>query len=127
MTAEGAPARGEEQLHVFLSRLLGWTRDRAIDTAARSIDLAVRHLAELVPCGAGNTVPIARALHRRTLDPARPFVACDPHRTDPAGSVRVPENRASGEAAFAAARGGTLYLRARRPPPDLSTVADSAS
>lgn len=37
--------------------------------------------------------------------------------------MRLPENRASGVEAFDAARGGTLCLRARRLPPDFSTVA----
>ena len=83
MRAEAPPAWRDEQLGAFLGRLLGWSHERAIAAALQSIDLAACHLAELVLCGAGDMVPIARALHRRTLGTERPFVTCDPYRVDP--------------------------------------------
>ena len=122
MTADAPPDRRDDPLRAFLGRLLGWTRERAIDAAFRSIELAASHLAAIVLCGAGDMVPIARSLHRRTLGSDRPFVTCDPHRIAPSGSVRVPENRTSGMVAFEAAVGGTLCLRSGRLPHDLPAL-----
>jgi hypothetical protein len=122
VTADAPPDRRDDPLRAFLGRLLGWTRERAIDAAFRSIDLAASHLAAIVLCGAGDMVPIARSLHRRTLGSDRPFVTCDPHRIAPSGSVRVPENRTSGMVAFEAAVGGTLCLRSGRLPQDLPAL-----
>jgi hypothetical protein len=111
-----------DELRGFVGRLLGWTREREIGAALQSIDLAAQHRAELVLCGTGDMVPIAWALHRRTIGADRPFVTCDPHRLDPSASVRVPANRASGVAAFEAASGGTLCLRMRRLPRDFPAL-----
>lgn len=122
MTTEVPASRRDDQLRAFLGRVLGWSRERAIEAALQSIDLAGCHVAEIVLCGAGDLVPIARALHRRTLGADRPFVTCDPYRLDPSGSVRLPENRTSGVAAFEAALGGTLCLRSGRLPQDLPAL-----
>lgn len=120
--AEVPAWRRNDRLPAFLGRLVGWTRERAIEAALQSIDLAAKYVAELVLCGAGDMVPIARALHRRTLGSNRPFVTCDPHRIDPSGSVRLPENRTSGMAGYEAALGGTLCLRSGRLPHDLPAL-----
>ena len=122
MTAAVPAAQHDAPLLAFLGRLLGWSRQRAIEAALQSIDLAANHFAELVLCGAGDVVPIARALHRRTLGADRPFVTCDPYRLDPSSSVRLPENRTNGMAAFEAARGGTLCLRSGRLPEDFRSL-----
>lgn len=116
------PVRAGDELRGFLGRLLGWTYERTIDAALASIDLAASHVAELVLCGAGDLVPVARALHRRTLGGARPFVTCDPRRVDAPASVRSPANQVSGVAAFEAALGGTLCLRTRRLPHDIGAL-----
>ena len=67
-------------------------------------------------------VPIARALHRRTLGSDSPFIVCDPRRGTKAASVRSPASHASGVAAFEAAVGGALCLRLRRLPSDFQTL-----
>lgn len=112
-----------DSLHAFVSRLLGWTRDEEVDHALRSLELAASHRAHLVLCGAGDLVPIASALHRRTLGTGRPFIVCDPRRRDAPASVRSPANQENGVAALDAARGGSLCVRSSRLPRDFSTVA----
>lgn len=102
----------------FMARLVGWDNPAAADLALRSLELAAEHRAELVLCGKGDMVPIAQALHRRTLGADRPFVVCDPRRGTMAASVRSPANYTSGVAALEAASGGTLCLRTRRVPRD---------
>jgi len=74
--------RGEGDLHGFVARLVGWTRAKEIEQALVSIRLAVARSAHLVLRGAGDMVPIAYALHRRTLGTDKPFVVCDPRRGD---------------------------------------------
>jgi hypothetical protein len=110
------------ELWEFLPRLLGWTNGRAIDHALRSIELAVSHRAALVFSGEGDLVPIAHALHRRTLGAERPFIVCDPRRGDTPGSVRSAANFRSGVAAFEAATEGSLCLRSLRLPRDFSSL-----
>jgi hypothetical protein len=112
----------DDSLRGFLSRLLGWTNADAVDQAIRSIELAVAHHAHLVLRGPGDLVPIARALHRRTIGADRPFIVCDPRRRDVPASARSPANHDSGVAAFEAARGGSLCVRSTRLPRDFSSV-----
>jgi hypothetical protein len=109
-------------LRAFLARMLGWSNERAVELALRSVALALDHRATLLLCGEGDMVPIARALHRRTLGPDSPFIVCDPRRGMKAASVRSPESRASGVAAFEAAIGGSLCVRMRRWPEDFPAL-----
>ena len=111
-------------LRAFLERVLGWSEPRReyVDRALRSIELAASRNAALVISGPGDLVPVARALHRRTLGADAPFVVCDPRRGTTGAMVRSPENHESGGAACLAARGGTLCMRARRLPRDFATV-----
>ncbi len=119
----GMPAVGSsEALRGFLARLIGWKDAHAVELAVRSIDLAVNHRAELVLCGAGDMVPIARALHHRALGADRPIVVCDPRRADTPASPRSPANHASGMAALTAASGGSLCVRTCRLPRDFSVL-----
>lgn len=111
-----------DALRGFLARLIGWTRHRDVDQALRSIDVAVTHRAHLVLCGTGDLVPIAYALHRRTLGADRPFVVCDPRRGNRPASARSPANCDSGIAALAAAAGGSLCVRRARLPDDFSSL-----
>ncbi|HET9627197.1 MAG TPA: hypothetical protein VFP84_37815 [Kofleriaceae bacterium] len=113
---------GDDSLRGYLARLLGWAREREMDQALRSLDAAAAHRAHLVLCGVGDLVPIALALHRRTLGIDRPFVVCDPRRRNTAASVRAPANHNTGVAALAAAAGGSLCMRRYRLPADLSSV-----
>jgi len=105
-----------DDLRVFLARILGWSNERAVELALRSLTLALDHRATLVLCGQGDIVPLAWALHRRALGADKPFIICDPRRGTRAASVRSPESRAGGVAAFEAAVGGSLYARTRRLP-----------
>src|SRR5215813_11436152 len=111
-----------DRLRPFLERMLGWSNERAVELALRSIALAVDHRAALVLCGEGDMVPLAWALHHRMLGPASPFVVCDPRRGTKAASVRSPANRPSGLAAFEAAVGGSLCMRTRRLPDDFPAL-----
>jgi hypothetical protein len=94
--------KASNKLRAFLARILGWSNERAVELALRSLALALNHRATLVLCGEGDMVPIAWALHRRTLGPDRPFIVCDPRRGTKAASVRAPASHASGVAAFEA-------------------------
>jgi len=113
----------ETALHRFCARILGWSSDRAdaVEHAVRSIDLAVERSAALVLLGDTDLVPIAYALHRRTLG-AAPFVVCDVRRADIDATVRSATNYTSGVAGFTAAQGGTLCLSYSRRPRDFSAV-----
>jgi hypothetical protein len=115
----------ETALHSFCARILGWTDERkgAVDHALRSIELAADHSAALVLLGETDLVPIAHALHRRTLGPKHPFIVCDRNRRNTRASVRSPSNQESGIAAFRAARGGSLCVRASSLPDDFSSMA----
>jgi hypothetical protein len=117
--------RGEGDLHGFVARLVGWTREKEIEQALVSIRLAVARSAHLVLLGAGDLVPIAYALHRRTLGTDKPFVVCDPRRGDTSASVRCPGNHQSGAAAIAAAAGGTLCVCPSRLPRDFAFLAET--
>jgi hypothetical protein len=112
-----------DDLRAFLARMLGWSDERAVELALRSLALALDHRATLVLCGQVDLVPIAWALHRRTLGADRPFVVCDSRRGDRSASVRSPANRGTGVAAVTAAAGGSLCVRARRLPRDFPALA----
>jgi hypothetical protein len=111
-----------DELRAFLARILGWSNERAVELAQRSLALALDHRAALVLCGEGDMVPIAQALHRRTLGPDKPFIVCDPRRLTSNASVRSPASRGSGIAAFEAAIGGSLCVRMRRLPDDFPAL-----
>jgi hypothetical protein len=116
-------ARNSAALRRFMSRLLGWSDDRTVDLAIRSLKTAIDHRAAFVLCGEGDLVPIAHGLHRCALGDDRPFVVCDPRRDNRSASVRSPANRASGVAALEIAAGGSLCVRARRLPRDFAALA----
>jgi hypothetical protein len=122
MTAGVASNTSPPELRAFLARLLGWTNNRVVDLALRSVELATSRRVTLVLRGAEDLVPIAQSLHRRALGAELPFVVCDPRRGDVSASVRSPANYGSGVRAVAAAIGGTLCVRARRPPDDFPEV-----
>jgi hypothetical protein len=110
-------------LRGFVERLLGWGSPHVVELAVRSLELAAEHRTELVLCGAGDLVPIVRALHRRTLGSERPLVVCDPRRGNMPASPRSPANYSGSAAALSAAAGGWLCVRARRLPRDFSALA----
>jgi hypothetical protein len=114
--------RVSKKLRPFLARLLGWSEDRRVELALRSLALALDHRATLVLCGESDMVPIAEALHRRTLGPDKPFILCDPRRITSTATVRSPASRMSGVAAFEAAIGGSLCMRMHRVPPDFQAL-----
>jgi hypothetical protein len=112
-------------LREFCARMLGWERDPAvIDHALRAIRLAMTRRTALVLRGDGDLVPIAQALHRRTLGAAAPFIVCDRRRRTVAGSVRAPTNHESGVIAFEAASGGSLCVRSSRLPRDFPLLLE---
>jgi hypothetical protein len=111
-----------DALRGFLARLLGWTRQREVDQALRSMDIAAAHRAHLVLCGTGDLVPLAFALHRQALGAERPFVVCDPRRGNTPATVRSPANHDTAIAALEAAAGGSLCVRRSRLPDDFLAV-----
>jgi len=115
---------GNEELRGFVERILGWSPGRAdaVEHAMRSLALAVERRATLVLLGESDLVPIAYALHRRTLGADSPFVVCDNRRSDVDGSVRSPTNYTSSVIGFTAAKGGTLCLSYPRVPRDFPTM-----
>ena len=112
-------------LREFCARMLGWERDPAvIDHALRAIRLAMTRRTALVLRGEGDLVPMAQALHRRTLGAEAPFIVADRRRRSAAGSVRAPTNYDSGVLAFDAAAGGSLCVRSSRLPRDFSLLLE---
>jgi hypothetical protein len=116
-------ANTDAALRGFVARILGWSPSRAdaVEHAVRSIELAVEGRASLVLLGDADLVPIAYALHRRTLG-AAPFVVCNQRRFNVDENVRSPANYTSGVIGFTAAKGGTLVLGYPRIPRDFPAV-----
>jgi hypothetical protein len=115
-------------LQNFLSRLLGWARDRRpeIDRALRSVRLAATHRAPLVLMGEGDLAPIARALHDRVRGADRPFLLCDPRRRLHDETVRSVASRSDVSDALREATGGSVCFRRNRlPPGTIATVDES--
>jgi len=110
----------------FLRRILGYSDAStiAVDRAECSLQLAASRHSTLVLCGEGDLVPVAAALHRRTLGPDAPFIVCDPRRGNTAATVRSPANRSTGIEAIVAANGGTMCMRAKRLPRDFALLLD---
>jgi hypothetical protein len=94
-----------------------------LELAVRSVRLAAEHQATLVLSGEADLVPIAWALHRRTLGADKPFIVCDPRRGTRQASPRSPASYRSGVAAFQAAVGGSLCVRAGWLPYDSAFLA----
>jgi hypothetical protein len=112
-------------LREFCARMLGWERDPSVvDHALRAIRLAMTRRTALVLRGEGDLVPIAQALHRRTLGPDAPFIVCDRRRRTAEGSVRAPTNHESGVVGFEAATGGSLCVRSSRLPRDFALLLE---
>ena len=119
-----AESRQSLELRGYLRRLLGWdtARTAAVDLALRALRLSASGRAPLALFGSGDLVPIALALHRRALGASRPFIVCDPRRRDSDASIRSARNVQSAIAALRAAEGGTLCVRSRRLPGDVSEL-----
>jgi len=108
-------------LRDFCIRLLGRKHDSGdVDQALRALRLAIHRRAALILCGEDDLVPIAYALHCRTLGLDAPFVVCDRRRRDEFASVRSPASRPDGVAALEAASGGSLCVRNSGIPHDVS-------
>ncbi len=128
MTQKGnAPAAASKKaaLRAYLARILGYERTQAIEHALRSIELSIVYRATLVLLGETDMVPIALALHRRTLG-AAPFVVGDPRHRPRFETAHRPRRYTSGVAAIRAARGGTLCVRHHRLPADFDRMARMA-
>jgi hypothetical protein len=113
-------------VRTLCARILGWDWERTlvVDHALRSIRRTLIHRAPLVLRGESDMVPIAHTLHRRVLGPDRPFVIYDPYRQARAASVRAARSCATMAAAVDAAAGGSLCVRASRPPKDLAALVE---
>jgi hypothetical protein len=112
-------------LRGFLARILGWAEacSGAVDKAARSIRLSSSFRATLVLSVDFDVVPLAQALHRRTMGADRPFIVCDQRRREAVeASARSPASREQAMAAFDAAREGSFCVRSRRLPHDFASI-----
>jgi hypothetical protein len=111
-------------LRKYLERILGWERDciATVDMALRSIRMAAAHRSALILRGREDLVPIAHALHRHVFGANRPFVVCDPRRTEAEESVRAAANYGSLVEAAEVAIGGSLCVSDRRQPPGLTRL-----
>ena len=120
-----AESRRTIALRAYLSRLLGWEPGllEIVDLALRSIRASELGGGTLVLCGEDDLIPIARAIHQRTLGRSRPFIVCDPARCQVNDLARSPENYDEGRPALDAAVGGTLCVRHERLPQDFPEVA----
>jgi hypothetical protein len=111
-------------LRGFVSRVLGWSPRQAgaVEEAICSIRFSVERRAALVILNDGYPVPLALALHRRTLGAEHPFVVADRRRGNMPASVRSPKNLRLGGDALEAASGGSLCVRYGRLPYDFPSV-----
>jgi len=112
----------EQELRSYLARLLGWDQVRAVENAARALELSLKKRTQLVLTGQGDLVPVAYALHRRIVGQTAPFIVCDRRRRDTRASVRSPANLRSGRQAFLAANGGTVCVLRHRLPHDFAEL-----
>lgn len=132
-SVQSREARDELALRGFCSRILGWSTKQAgaVERALHAIHRSTLHRAPLVLLGDGDLVPVAQALHRRSIGAEQPFVVCDRRRLNTGASVRSPANYESIMAAMEVARGGSLCVRHRRTPHGFSSmitqVLDSAN
>ena len=108
-------------LRSFLCRLLGWGPERlaAVDEALRALRSAQVQRAPLVIRGEGDWLTVARDLHHRIVGASQPFVLCAPRGPSMDANLRGIATIEKGLAAIAAARGGSLCVRSRRPPMEL--------
>jgi hypothetical protein len=108
-------------LRSFLCRLLGWAPERlaVVDEAQRALRNARAQRSPLVLRGEGDWVTVARDLHRRVVGVNQPFVLCAPRGPSIDVNLRGIAIIDKGLAAIAAARGGSLCVRSRRPPMEL--------
>lgn len=108
-------------LRDLLGRFIGWSDERRINLALRSVRMAATHRELLQLCGDDDhsLVAVARTLHQHALGQDRPFVICAPRPSD-ANPERWAEydgvsRYESGLEALAAADGGTLCVWPRKP------------
>jgi pSer/pThr/pTyr-binding forkhead associated (FHA) protein len=108
-------------LRSFLCRLLGWGPERlaVVDEALRALRSAQVQRTPLVLRGEGDWVTVARDLHHRIVGANQPFALCAPRGPSMDANLRGIATIDKGLAAIAAARGGSLCVRSRRPPLEL--------
>lgn len=103
----------------YLHRLLGFERSAVVERSLRSIAVAlISRASELHVIANEDPMPIAHQIHRLVRGSHTPFVVADPRRAVEAPDVRTPPSRRTIAAAVAAARDGTICLRAHHLPRD---------
>ena len=112
-------------LRAALARMIGWSAAcaEAIDRALYMLRLAASGRVVFVLCGEPSLVPLAEELHRLALTEHRPFVLCDPRRTDEE-TERFTRCVRDGLTALAQARDGTVCIDDQRRPSDLLEMLD---
>lgn len=117
-------------LRETLARLIGWSDERRLNLALRSVRMAATRRESLQLCGQDrqSLLSVARLLHVRTLGNDRPFVISERRspKSDPQrwASYNGTARYENGLEALAAADGGTLCI-APTPPGDISRVIEA--
>jgi hypothetical protein len=117
-------------LRETLARLIGWSDERRLNLAVRSVRMAATRRESLQLCGQDRQSLLsgARLLHLRTLGTDRPFVISErrPPKNDPQrwASYNGSPRYENGLEALAAANGGTLCI-GPTPPNDISRVIEA--
>jgi pSer/pThr/pTyr-binding forkhead associated (FHA) protein len=120
------------ELRELLARWIGWSDERRLNLAVRSVRMAVTRRESLRLCGGDDRpslLSVARLLHLRTIGPDRPFVISARRPSKKTNRQRwatykgVPRYE-NGLEALAAANGGTLCI-GPKPPRDLAQVMEA--
>lgn len=111
----------------FLARIIGWSDVSNTRLAFRQTGLARDHMIPLVLSGYEDLVPIAFALHQRSLGSAAPFAVCDPRRRNAPANARCARSYASCADAIAKTAGGTVVLYSYRLPNDFESQRENLS
>lgn len=116
------------QLRGYLARVLGWEAGQrpAIDLAIRAIRAATTLRAPISLDGTDDLVAVARQIHRHTTLAGAPFIVFGERPREKDGSLRVTATHDDPMASFEQAAGGTVCVRAERPPAGLGRLMKAA-
>ena len=114
------------RLRHYLARVLGWdlAHRSAIDLAMRAVRGAALRRGSLVLAGADDLVPVARQIHLLATPPNARFLVFGKLLESDA-SLRLTATTESASAAIEQAAGGTVCVRADKPPDGYDDLVDA--
>lgn len=123
-----AETRRLARLRSYLARVLGWeaTQLPALDVALRAIRATAARHTPLSLAGADDLVAVARQIHRHTTHADAPFIVCGQRPRETDGSLRVTATYTDPVASFERAAGGTVCVRAEKPPAGFDRLVEAA-